>query len=100
MEQDSIKEIKCKHCNESFTTKGIYQVHYRNIHQNQHTVKDKEDSFGLTITRSEATKFECICSKSYATFQALQKHWKSCKTWKDKSTENELETGIKITLNN
>jgi hypothetical protein len=76
----NVNPIICKHCNEVFITKGIYNTHYRNKHQE----KVKLNIIGkemIELTKSEEGKFICKCGKQFAIGQSFQRHVRNCQAW-------------------
>ena len=86
-----ISAVTCKHCGEEFESKGKYQVHYRNNHQEEvksNDIQPGESSF----KRDGRGKFSCPCGKSYLVWQNLDRHSKECIEWRDQwNTEIDSE---------
>jgi len=80
-------EIICKHCNELYITKGKYDAHYKSIHQKKIKL-NKVGENQVELTRSNEEKFVCYCGKEFTTGFSLQRHAKSCETWKDHEQTN------------
>ena len=97
MDHLQLKETICNHCNEIFTSKGRYQVHYRRVHQNE--VKVLHFDQGRTsIHRSINEKFTCICDKSYQIGQSLYRHKKSCQQWKDHEVTHDTDSDSELSV--
>jgi len=89
MEQNQLNRITCDHCGADFTSKGLYQSHYIQNHQNQ--IKTSNNDY---IERSENGKFICTCGKGLKLGQSLQRHHKSCRAFQNESIDEELMVNI------
>ena len=58
MNQIQVNSITCFHCDETFLSKGKYQSHYKQKHQNEVRINE-----GMTVFRSENGKFICVSIK-------------------------------------
>ena len=77
------KDVICKHCDERFESKGKYQTHYRQAHQQEVRNNDKIDG-EVEIQRDRRGFFICACGKRYKVYQSLQRHTNSCVEWRDR----------------
>jgi hypothetical protein len=84
MNQNQVNFITCSHCNEFFSSKGKYQSHYTQKHQNEIRIKE-----GTTVFRSQNGKFICICEKEFELGKSLKRHYKNCIKVHEKELENE-----------
>jgi hypothetical protein len=67
--------LKCAQCPETFETDNERRKHRVEAHQDSTILKYK---FNNTITkkiRKLDDQFECLCSKTFAKAEGLQKHW-------------------------
>ena len=76
MEHLQVKETSCNYCGQVFSSKGKYQYHFRQVHQNEVKIHHSNQE-EIIIRRSENEKFTCICNKSYHVRQSLLHHQRS-----------------------
>jgi len=84
MNQNQVNSITCSYCDESFLSKGKYQSHYAQKHQNEIRIDEK-----MTVLRSENGKFICICEKEFELGKSLKRHYETCIKIHEKGLENE-----------
>ncbi len=84
MNQNQVNFITCSHCDESFLSKGKYQSHYIQKHQNEIRINER-----MTVFRSENGKFICICGKDFKLGKSLKQHHENCIKVHEKELENE-----------
>ena len=84
MNQIQVNFITCTHCNESFTSKGKYQIHYIQQHQNE--VRIDENTI---ISRIEGGKYVCLCRKEFELGKSLKRHYRNCTKVHEKELDNE-----------
>ena len=84
MNQIQMNFITCFHCDETFLSKGKYQSHYKQKHQNEVRINE-----GMTVFRSENGKFICICKKEFELGKSLKRHYGNCIKVHEKELENE-----------
>src|SRR5436190_19368381 len=97
MDQPQAKETTCKHCDEIFPSKGKYNHHFRQKHQNGIKIHNKNEE-QTSLNRSESEKFVCICNKGYYIWQSLYRHQKSCQQWKDYESRQDLDSDSEISI--
>ena len=73
MNQNQVNSITCSYCDESFLSKGKYQSHYAQKHQNEIRIDER-----MTVLRSENGKFICICGKEFELGKSLKRHYETC----------------------
>ena len=84
MNQNQVNSITCSYCDESFLSKGKYQSHYAQKHQNEIRIDER-----MTVLRSENGKFICICEKEFELGKSLKRHYETCIKIHEKGLENE-----------
>ena len=84
MNQNQVNSITCSYCDESFLSKGKYQSHYAQKHQNEIRIDER-----MTVLRSEYGKFICICEKEFELGKSLKRHYETCIKIHEKGLENE-----------
>ena len=84
MNQIQVNFITCTHCDESFTSKGKYQSHYMQKHQNKVRINEN-----TVVFRSEGGKYICLCGKEFDLGQSLKRHYGNCIKVHEKELENE-----------
>jgi len=84
MNQIQVNSIICSHCDESFLSRGKYQSHYIQKHQNE--IRIDQDTI---VFRTEGGKFMCFCEKEFELSQSLKRHYGSCIKAHEKELENE-----------
>ena len=67
MNQTQVNCTTCSHCDESFLSRGKYENHYKQKHQNQIQLDE-----GMTVLRSEDGKFICQCGKEFELGKSLK----------------------------
>jgi len=83
MNQIQVNSITCFHCDETFLSKGKYQSHYKQKHQNEVRINE-----GMTVFRSENGKFICICKKKFELGKSLKCHYGNCIKVHEKKLKN------------
>ena len=84
MNQNQVNFITCSHCDKSFLSKGKYQSHYIQKHQNKIRVNQN-----TIILRTEGGKFICFCAKEFELDQFLKHHYQNCIKFYKKKFKNE-----------
>jgi len=84
MNQIQVNSITCTHCNESFTSKGKYQIHYIQQHQNEVRIDEN-----TVISRIEGGKYVCLCGKEFELGKSLKRHYRNCTKVHEKELDNE-----------
>ena len=82
MNQIQVNFITCSHCDQSFPSKGKYQSHYIQKHQNKVRINEN-----TVIFRTERGQYICFCGKEFELGQSLKRHYETC----FKVHERELE---------
>ena len=81
--------VTCKHCKVEFESKGRYQTHYRQEHEEDIRNRQKNGD-EARITRDMSGKFICGCGKGYMVYQSLQRHMKTCSEWRNIENEEDI----------
>jgi uncharacterized Zn-finger protein len=84
MNQNQANSITCSYCDESFLSKGKYQSHYIQKHQNEIRIDQN-----TTVFRTEGGKFVCLCGKEFELGQSLKRHYKTCVNVHERGLEDQ-----------
>jgi len=84
MNQIQVNSVTCIYCDESFTSKGKYQIHYIQKHQNEVRINEN-----TVISRTEGGKYVCLCGKKFELGKSLKRHYGNCIKVHEKEFDNE-----------
>ena len=89
-----VNQIICKHCGDTFDTRGKYDAHYRSKHQNKIRTNDEKDE-KIYMERSKDSKFTCKCGKKFVKGATLIYHQKHCDIWiEEEISDSEYDNSI------
>ena len=84
MNQIQVNSITCTYCDESFLSRGKYQSHYIQKHQNEVRINEN-----TVISRIEGGKYVCLCGKEFELGKSLKRHYRNCTKVHEKELDNE-----------
>ena len=83
MNQIQVNSITCTYCDKSFTSKGKYQSHYIQKHQNEVRINEN-----TVVSRTGNGKYVCLCGKEFDLGQSLKRHYENCTKVHEKELNN------------